>query len=59
MAYTQFDSSSGALLRLEQVHNDYLQVLADTGVIGAALGLFYCDAVSDGICAARERRRFS
>jgi len=41
MAYTQFDSSSGALLRLEQVHNDYLQVLADTGVIGAALGLFF------------------
>lgn len=41
MAYTQFDSSSGAVLRLEQVHNDYLQVLADTGVIGAALGLFF------------------
>lgn len=36
--YTQYDSRNG-LFRLEQAHNDYLQVLSDAGVVGAALGL--------------------
>jgi len=34
-AYTRYDISSGAL-RVEQAHNDYLQILADAGVIGLA-----------------------
>ena len=38
--YTGFDSRNG-LFRLEQAHNDYLQVLSDSGVAGAALGLCF------------------
>lgn len=38
--YPRYDSRNG-LFRLEQAHNDYLQVLADGGVVGAALGLFF------------------
>ena len=38
--YTRYDSRNGAF-RLEQVHNDYLQIMSDGGVIGAALGLFF------------------
>jgi len=37
VAYTPFDSLSG-LLRVEQTHNDYLQVLADAGIPGLLLG---------------------
>lgn len=40
LAYTRYDSNSG-LFRVEQAHNDYLQVLADAGIIGAALGIFF------------------
>ena len=40
VVYTGYDSLNG-LYRLEQVHNDYLQILADGGLIGAALGLFF------------------
>lgn len=32
-AYTQFDSYNG-LYRVEQAHNDYLQTLADAGILG-------------------------
>lgn len=42
--YTRYDSRNG-LLRVEQAHNDYLQVLSDAGVIGAALGLFFVVAL--------------
>jgi O-antigen ligase len=38
--YTRYDSRNG-LFRLEQAHNDYLQVLSDGGVIGAVLGLSF------------------
>lgn len=38
--YTRYDSRNGSF-RLEQVHNDYLQVLSDGGVVGALLGLFF------------------
>ena len=38
--YTRYDSRNGAF-RLEQVHNDYLQVMSDGGVIGALLGLVF------------------
>jgi O-antigen ligase len=40
VAYTQYDTRNG-LMRLEQAHNDYLQILCDAGIIGAALGLFF------------------
>jgi len=42
--YTRYDSHNG-LYRLEQAHNDYLQVLADGGIIGALLGLFFVIAL--------------
>lgn len=39
-AYTKFDSLSG-LERVEQAHNDYLQILADAGIFGLIFaGLF-------------------
>jgi O-antigen ligase len=40
VAYTAFDNSSG-LARVEQAHNDYLQVLADAGIPGLILGLLF------------------
>ncbi len=39
-AYTPFDPSSG-LERVEQAHNDYLQVLADAGIVGLILGILF------------------
>ncbi len=39
VAFTQYDSWSGAF-RVEQAHNDYLQILADSGILG-----FSCIAV--------------
>ena len=38
--YTKYDSRNG-LFRLEQAHNDYLQVLSDGGIVGAVLGLSF------------------
>lgn len=38
--YTHYDSRNG-LYRLEQAHNDYLQVLSDGGVVGAGLALCF------------------
>lgn len=40
VVYTRYDSRNG-LFRLEQAHNDYLQVLSDGGVVGAAIGLVF------------------
>lgn len=40
VSYTQFDSRNG-LFRLEQAHNDYLQVLSDGGIVGGVLGLSF------------------
>ncbi len=39
-AYTRFDTSGGAH-RVDQAHNDYLQVLADAGVVGVVLGAIF------------------
>lgn len=36
VAYTQFDSRNG-FYRTEQAHNDYLQMLADGGIVGFAI----------------------
>src|SRR5258705_12381301 len=38
--YTRYDSGNG-LYRLSKAHNDYLQVLSDAGILGAALALFF------------------
>jgi len=40
VVYTGYDSRNGQF-RLEQAHNDYLQVLSDGGIVGAGLGLFF------------------
>lgn len=44
-AYPAYSSSDGAL-RVSQAHNDYLQVIADGGAIGAALALWFVVLVS-------------
>ena len=38
--YTRYDSRNG-LYRLEQAHNDYLQVLSDGGIVGGILALSF------------------
>jgi O-antigen ligase len=38
--YTRYDSRNG-FYRLEQAHNDYLQILADAGIVGGILGLAF------------------
>ena len=40
VVYTGYDSRNGRY-RLEQAHNDYLQVLSDGGIIGGLLGLVF------------------
>jgi O-antigen ligase len=44
LAYTRYDTHNG-LFRLEQAHNDYLQVLSDAGLLGALCGLFFIVAL--------------
>jgi O-antigen ligase len=38
--YPRYDTGNG-MYRLEQAHNDYLQILSDAGIIGAVLGLIF------------------
>ena len=38
--YPRYDTAGGTY-RLEQAHNDYLQILSDAGVVGALLGLAF------------------
>jgi O-antigen ligase len=42
--YPRYDTSSG-LYRLEQAHNDYLQILSDAGIVGGLLGLVFVVAL--------------
>jgi len=44
VAYTRHDVLNGAT-RLEQAHNDYLQILADAGIVGGLLGLLFLYAL--------------
>jgi len=39
-AYTQHDTASGLDL-VEQAHNDYLQIIADAGIVGVVIGAFF------------------
>ena len=45
VAYTRHDPLNGAL-RLEQAHNDYLQILADAGLVGGVLALIFVAALA-------------
>jgi O-antigen ligase len=40
VAYTPYDVLNGSG-RVEQAHNDYLQVLADAGIVGLIIGTFF------------------
>ncbi len=40
VAYTPYDSLNG-LERVEQAHNDYLEVLANAGIVGLIIGAFF------------------
>lgn len=40
VAYTPYDEYNG-LERVEQAHNDYLQVLSDAGIVGLLIGIFF------------------
>lgn len=53
--YTRYDTRNG-LYRLEQAHNDYLQVLSDAGIIGAVLALSFV-LLLFGKALARARSR--
>ena len=54
--YTKYDSRNG-LFRLEQVHNDYLQVFSDGGIVLAVTGVCVCgDAFLEGAVAGELTR---
>jgi O-antigen ligase len=55
VVYTRYDSRNG-MYRLEQAHNDYLQVLSDGGILGAVLGLFFVVSLIRMGFARRESR---
>jgi O-antigen ligase len=55
VVYTGYDTRNG-LYRLEQAHNDYLQVLSDGGIVGAVLGLVFLAALFRMGFARRESR---
>ena len=56
--YTRYDTRNG-LYRLEQAHNDYLQVLSDGGIIGAVLALSFVALLFwKAISRARSRDDF-
>lgn len=56
--YTRYDTRNG-LFRLEQAHNDYLQVFSDAGVVGGVLALaFVVLLFYRGFGRARSRDNF-
>jgi O-antigen ligase len=56
-AYTRYDQSSGTQ-RVEQAHNDYLQIVADAGLIGGLIALaFVVLLFARGVSAAQIRDR--
>jgi O-antigen ligase len=57
-AFTRFDTSGGAF-RVEQAHNDYLQVLSDAGIVGLILGfLFLYWLAREGLRNTRVQNTF-
>jgi O-antigen ligase len=58
VAYTAFDNRSG-FERVEQAHNDYLQVAADAGVVGILLGgAFLFFVFKPGLAVLRTENTF-
>jgi len=56
--YTRYDTRNG-LFRLEQAHNDYLQVLSDAGIVGGVLALsFVALLFYKALARARSRDDF-
>lgn len=56
--YTRYDTRNG-LYRLEQAHNDYLQIFSDAGVVGGALGFaFVVILFYRGFARAKSRDDF-
>jgi O-antigen ligase len=56
--YTHYDTRNG-LYRLEQAHNDYLQVLSDGGVLGGAIAFaFVAILFYRGFVRAKSRDNF-
>lgn len=59
-AYTRYDPTGG-FERVEQAHNDYLQLIADAGIVGLALGVLFIvgfvAAGRRGLAADNEYRR--
>lgn len=56
--YTRYDTRNG-LYRLEQAHNDYLQIFSDAGVVGGALALaFVVILFYRGFARAKSRDDF-
>ncbi|MFN0088081.1 MAG: O-antigen ligase family protein [Blastocatellia bacterium] len=56
-AYTRYDQSSGAQ-RVEQSHNDYLQIVADAGFVGGAIALLFLLLLFiRGLSAVQSRNR--
>lgn len=53
--YPQYGRSTAAYERLEQTHNDYLQLLTDAGLVGAALALWFL--IEIGLIARRQFQR--
>jgi O-antigen ligase len=60
IAYTRVDTSNG-VNRVEQAHNDYLQLLAETGLVGFGLGMawlgWFFRRVRQGFRRRSEERR--
>jgi O-antigen ligase len=55
VAYTKYDEASG-FERVEQAHNDYLQVVADAGIVGSILGLTFLFLVfRNGLAAIKVK----
>jgi O-antigen ligase len=58
VVYTKYDTRNG-LFRLEQAHNDYLQVFSDAGIVGGVLALsFVLFLFYRGFVRARSRDDF-
>ncbi len=56
VAFTRFDTWNG-MYRVEQAHNDYLQMLADGGIVGiACVGVFVFLLIRKGIAAVGDHR---
>lgn len=54
--YSRYGRSTAAYERVEQTHNDYLQLLTDAGLLGAALALWFLIEIT--LIARRQVQQF-